>query len=110
MSSGGARPGAGRPKRLIGEVAREEILAEVERVTPPATLEALFADARAGDLRAFRMLSEIFDAAAQRALRGQVFEVEKHSKVNQRAAPRTAAGDLFGAEARSEPEIGERRP
>jgi hypothetical protein len=45
------------------------LLAAVERVTPPAALSGLFEDVHAGDIRALRMLLEIFDRAEQRALR-----------------------------------------
>lgn len=69
MSRGGFRPGAGRPARRYGDIVPAELLAEVERVTPPTTLAALFADARGGDIRALRMLTEIYDKAEQRALR-----------------------------------------
>src|ERR1700740_3038864 len=93
MSRGGARPGAGRPPKRAGVAAKEDVLADVERVTPPATLEALFTDARAGDVRALRMLSAIFDGAEQRALREQGPANERQSYASHNAAKPTSRGD-----------------
>lgn len=84
MSHGGARPGAGRPPRLSGDLRREELLAAVEHLTPPATLAALFDDARAGDFRALRMLIAVFDRAEQHALRERADPVGRADKISEK--------------------------
>ena len=63
MTRGGARPGAGRPHKVYGDVDRRDLLAALAKIVSPATVEALFIDGRNGNIAALRKLVGLYERA-----------------------------------------------
>ncbi len=65
---GGRRAGAGRPEKIPGDIEPEHLLAALDAITSRSTIDALFADARAGGIASLRELARLYERARQDAL------------------------------------------